>query len=241
MHILFNSTTVLNNFDENQDAFLYLAELRRKTEPSNMFGGNPDKGYKDNIWIVAGDIGSIKEDGSVTLEYTKGDTYFQRYDCLKTYPFTTEDENSIVEIASFMCETYTNIDGRYDRNRGQLSNLNMSPTNFNLINPVYSQKDNFFNYRILDEDFYKNTKYQTQVLWSLEKTNMENVDPWTSVTLANSIDLNGNAGKLTSLETFNELLIAFQEKSIRQILFNERVQIPTSDGTPIEISNGYKV
>ena len=240
-NILFNSTTVLNNFDENQDAFLYLAELRRKTEPSKMFGGDPDEGYKDNIWIVAGDIGSIKEDGSVTLEYTKGDTYFQRYDCLKTYPFTTEDENSIVEIASFMCETYTNIDGRYDKNRGQLSNLNMSPTNFNLINPVYSQKDNFFNYRILDEDFYKNTKYQTQVLWSLEKTNMEDVDPWTSVTLANSIDLNGNAGKLTSLETFNELLIAFQEKSISQILFNERVQIPTSDGTPIEISNNYKV
>ena len=59
----------LNNFDENQGAFLYLAELRRKTEPSNMFGGNPDEGYKDNIWIVAGDIGSIKEDGSVQLIY----------------------------------------------------------------------------------------------------------------------------------------------------------------------------
>jgi hypothetical protein len=43
-----------------------------------------------------------------------------------------------VEIGSFMCETKVNIEGRYDRNRGNSSNLNMSPTNFNLFNPVYS-------------------------------------------------------------------------------------------------------
>ena len=53
---------------------------------------------------------------------------------MKTYPFTSEDENQLVEIGSFMCESRINIDGRYDRNRGQLSNLNMTPQNFNLIN-----------------------------------------------------------------------------------------------------------
>lgn len=54
-----------------------------------------------------------------------------------------------------MCETRVNIDGRYDKNRGQVSNLNMTPRNFNLLNEIYSQKDNFFNYRILDKDYYK--------------------------------------------------------------------------------------
>ena len=57
-----------------------------------------------------------------------------------------------MEIGSFMVETRVNIDGRYDRNRGLISNLNMSPQNFNLINNIYTQKDNFFNYRILDSD-----------------------------------------------------------------------------------------
>lgn len=219
------------------DACLFIAELKRKAKPENMFGGDTPEALRSNLWIPAGKPVDLTE--YISIDY--GDTYYQRYDCLKTYPFTDKDENSVVEIASFMCESRINLDGRYDRNRGQLSNLNMSPTNFNLMNPVYSQRDNFFNYRILDKQYYRNNKYPTQVLWSMEKSYLEDVDTWANVTLANSIDLSGSAGPITSIETFNDLLIAFQEKSISQILFNSRVQIPTSDGTPVEISNSYKV
>nr|DAP62157.1 MAG TPA: stabilization protein [Crassvirales sp.] len=216
---------------------LYMAELRRKSKPTNMFGGDTDEALRNNSWIPAGPI--VPLDSKIEFRY--GDTYYQRYDCLKTYSFTEEDENSVIEIASFMCESRINLDGRYDRNRGQISNLNMSPINFNLMNPIYSQRDNFFNYRILDKEYYRNNKYPTQILWSLEKSYLEDIDTWANVTLANSIDLSGSAGSITSLETFNDTLIAFQEQSISQILFNSRVQIPTSDGTPIEITNNYKV
>lgn len=221
----------------NPRACLYMAELRRKSKPANMFGGDTEEALRSNSWIPAGP--SVSLDSPIEFRY--GDTYYQRYDCLKTYAFTTEDENSIVEIASFMCESRTNLDGRYDRNRGQISNLNMSPTNFNLMNPIYSQRDNFFNYRILDKEYYRNNKYPTQVIWSMEKSYLEDVDAWTTITLANSLDLSGSAGSITSIETFNESIIAFQEHSINQILFNSRVQIPTSDSTPIEITNSYKV
>ena len=68
-----------------------------------------------------------------------------------------------------MCETRVNIDGRYDRNRGQISNLNMSPQNFNLLNMVYSQRDNFFSYRVFDQDYYKQQAFRNQITWSLEK------------------------------------------------------------------------
>lgn len=216
---------------------LFLAELKRKTEADNIFGGNPYNGTIDNQWIPAGKSVALDND----IYFTYGDTYYQRYDCLKTYSFTDEDENSVIEIASFMCESRINLDGRYDRNRGQISNLNMSPINFNLMNNIYSQRDNFFNYRILDKDFYRNIEYPTQVLWSLEKSYLEDIDTWTNITLANSLDLNGNNGIITALETFNDTLIAFQDKAINQILFNSRVQIPTSDGVPVEISNNYKV
>lgn len=221
----------------NPRACLYMAELKRKSKPNNMFGGDTEEALRSNSWIPAGP--SVSLDSPIEFRY--GDTYYQRYDCLKTYAFTTEDENSVVEIASFMCESRTNLDGRYDRNRGQISNLNMSSTNFNLINPIYSQRDNFFNYRILDKEYYRNNKYPTQVVWSMEKSYLENIDTWANITLANSLDLSGSAGPITSIETFNDILIAFQEQSISQILFNSRVQIPASDGIPVEIANNYKV
>ena len=223
--------------DDKSYACLFLAELRRKAEPANIFGGKSDEALRNNLWIPAGKPVDLNE----PIDFIYGDTYYQRYDCLKTYSFTTEDENSVVEIASFMCESRVNLDGRYDRNRGQISNLNMSPQNFNLINLIYSQRDNFFNYRILDKKYYRNVKYPTQILWSMEKSYLDDIDIWSNITLANSLDLSGSAGAVTSIEVFNDLLIAFQEKSVNQILFNSRVQIPTSDGVPVEISNSYKV
>ena len=218
---------------------LYIAELRRAETPVNRFGGTTEEALKNNLWIPAGKPSIIK--GNVIIDFTYGDTYYQRYDCLKTYAFTNEDENSIVDIGSFMCETRVNLDGRYDKNRGQSSNLNMSPANFNLINKVYSQKDTFFNYRIYDKSFYYTKQNSSQILWSLQKNNLEDIDTWTNVTLANSLELDRSNGVLKSLQVFNETILAFQDKGISRVLFNSRVQIPTSDGVPIEISNSYKV
>lgn len=132
---------------------MLIGELIRK-RISNKFGGDTEEAKRQNLWFPSGDPIVISE-GETLVPFEYGDTWYSRYDCLKTYPFTQEDENQIVEIGSFMCETRINIDGRTDRNRGQLSNLNMTPQNFNLFNEVYSQKDNFFNYRILDKDYYK--------------------------------------------------------------------------------------
>ena len=230
---------VQSDIDLNKP-YLFLAELVKPNTPPNQFGGSD---YTSNLWIPAGKAVNLPStaDATTTIEYIYGDTFYQRYDCLKTMSFTNEDENSVIDILSFMCESRVNIDGRYDKNRGQLSNLNMSSTNFNLINPVYSQRNNFYNYRILDEKYHKSKEYPSQIAWSLEKKYLEDIDTWTNINLANSIDLDGSAGPITSLETFNDLLIAFQEKSLSQILFNSRVQIPTSEGVPIEISNNYKV
>lgn len=223
--------------------YLFLAELIRDEDTiKNPFGGNDDYAITQNLWCPAGKpIELIDNDQSLYVKYEYGDTWYQRYDCLKTYPFTNEDENQLVEIGSFMCETRLNIDGRYDRNRGQDSNINMSPQNFNLMNDVYSQKDNFFNYKVLPTDFYKQNNYNRQIIWSKEKFSGEQTDTWTNITLANTLDLDGSKGEITAIKSFNELLVVFQEQAVSKINFNSRVQIPTSDGVPIEISNSYKV
>ena len=178
---------------------------------------------------------------SVTLNYKWGDTYFQRYECLKTYAFTPEDKNQVVEIASFMVETRVNIDGRYDRNKAQTSNLNMSPQNFNLLNPVYSQMDNFFSYKMVDEDNYKNTAFPNTITWTKTKQNGADVDLWTNITFANTLEMDGNKGEVNKLVRFNNQLLSFQDSGISQILYNENTQISTTEGVPIEIANSQKV
>lgn len=227
---------------DSSKPYLFLAELYRDDSvTNNAFGGNIEVGYKDNLWLPAGKSYSLSEEQRTNIIYEYGDTRFQKYECLKTYAFTPEDENQIVEIIAFPCETRNNLLGRYDKNQNKISHLNTDSTNFNLFNPVYTQKNNFFNYRLLDNDLYKLNNFTNTITWSKEKNAGESVDTWTNITMANTLDLDGTKGTLNKLITYSNKILAFQDKGIADILFNSRVQIPVSDGVPIEITNGYKV
>ena len=265
-HLAFKLNSDLVHIEDSAEEpknTLAVFEIRRggdaSTRDTTRFGGKTQDALKANVWVPCGeatdllpvnDVGLILSDATkfdddpnayMKIEYLYGDTYYQRYDCLKTYAFTREDVNQIVEIGSFMLESRVNIDGRYDRNRGQVSNLNMSPINFNLMNPVYSQKDNFFSYRIQDEDFYNNDTYPNQVTWTLTKENGAETDAWTHITLANVLELDGDKGKVTALRRMDNSIISFQDTGIGQILYNENAQISTAQGVPIELANSGKV
>ena len=234
-----DNTAVVSHFDVGASG-LWLAELCRTVSPDSKFGGNNEYALTNNRWTVAGEALSILDSESVTIQYLQGDTYYQRYDCLKTYPYTFEDENNVTDVLSFYCETRVNIDGRYDRNRGNINSLALSPNNFNLLNPVYSQKNNYFNYFVLDSSL-KINDFNNSLTWSKEKSLGEDIDQWTNITLASTLELDGDKGEITALKTFNNEIFCFQKQGISNILFNSRVQIPTSDGVPIEITNGLKV
>lgn len=218
--------------------FLWLGELYK--EPANPFGGKTAEACRNNTWLIGGD--SVNLNGNtVELYWTEGDTYYQRYDCLKTYSFTPEDTNQIIEILSFMCEAHTNIDGRYDRNRGQTDNTNMSPQNFNILNPVYTQQNNFFSSKIANTDNESTLHYPNHIYYSKTKQSGADVDLWTNVTLASTLEMDGDKGQITSLNRMNNQLIAFQDTGIAHILYNENTQISTTEGVPIEIANSGKV
>lgn len=206
------------------------------------FGGTSQEAISNNTWLTAGYAKTIEPGNTCTLLYTQGDGYLSRYDCLKTYPFTLEDTNSIVEILSTEVETRVNLDERYDRNRGLSDNTYITPSIFNLFNHEgYEQDDNFFHYQAIDYDRYKSLNYPNMVTWSLEKTLGEDIDNWTSIDLTSTQDLDGDKGRITALASFNNDLYCFQNRGLAQLLFNSRVQIATSDGEPIEISNGAKM
>ena len=227
--------------NDTKYSFLWLGEFYR--DIVLPFGGKTDAAIRQNKWLVGGDAVDITAEniGNIPLVWSEGDTYYQRYDCLKTYPFTNDDPNQIIEILSFMCETHVNLDGRYDKNRGLLDNTNVSPQNFNLMNPVYSQQDNFFTYQKTDEDTASHTEYPNLVTYSKTKTAGADVDLWTNITLASTLDLDGNKGRLNKLAKLNNTLLAFQDTGIAQILYNENTQLSTTEGVPVEIANSGKV
>lgn len=234
-----------SNLVDNNYSYLYLAELYNDNI-TNRFGGQTEEAFENNIWLPGGEpINLLNADGTpvsyASLTYTEGDTFLERYDCLKTYSYTLEDQNSVTEIVSFMCETRVNIEGRYDRNRGQLNNLTMTPENFNKVNKVYSQKNNFFNYRGINHSKFNLNYFPNTVTWTKEKQLGSIIDTWTNITMASTLDLDGDKGEVISLNTYNNEIFCFQRKGFSNILFNSRVQIPASDGMPIEITNGMKV
>lgn len=240
-----SDTNAIFEFIDARYNGLWLVELTKQVNSYSRFGGNTEEALLNNIWNISGDATPIvdpsgKALSTASIEFLQGDTYLQRYDCIKTYPFTNEDTNSVVDIVSFYCETHINIDGRYDKNRGNINNLTASPTNFNLYNSVYSQRSNYFNYHYLNElsslDYFPNT-----ITWTKEKQLGSSIDTWTNINTASNLDLDGDKGEITSLNTFRNEIFAFQRTGLSNILFNSRVQIPASDGVPIEITNGMKV
>lgn len=228
-----------------QHGWLWLGELYNDNV-KNRFGGQTEEAFENNVWLPCGDPVSLVDnlDGvkdSITIKWTEGDTYYQRYDHIKTYPFTLEDQNAMTEIVSFMCETRVNIDGRYDRNRGKISNFSTTPENFNLVNDVYSQPNNFFNYRTINPNKLNLDTFHNSITWTKTKTAGELVDTWTNITFASTLDLDGDKGTVRALKRLNNNILAFQDRGISQILYNENMQISSTDGVPIEIANSGKV
>jgi|GEM_PF-6197183 len=84
---------------------------------------------------------SIQVATSSTITADRGDTFIQRYDCIKTFSETIEAPQQYTEGFSVWLETFVNIDGRYDTKRG-ITNLNAFDNNSYRVNPVYSQKPN---------------------------------------------------------------------------------------------------
>ena len=231
-------------FEDAGSAGLPIVEIYKDVNLETIYGGTSESALKANTWIPVSEPYKLKRVEQIDANILTtgwGDTYYQIFECLKTYAFTEEDVNQVIDIASFICETHVNIDGRYDKNRGQIDNLNMSPKNFNLLNPVYSQLNNFFSYKIQDEDAYNQSEYGNIVTWSLTKESGADVDVWTNITLASTLELDGNKGTITKLVKLDNQLLAFQDSGISQILYNEQTQIASTEGVPIEIANSGKV
>lgn len=228
------------NANPSINDYYYLADLCVQdpdTSPYELSNGNKDI-ISQYSFIPAGEAIELIGD-TISLRGNRGDTYYQRWDCLKTFPYSTDDKNQYIDITSFFVESRINLDGRYDKQRGLKYNLGVLNTNFNLINKSYTQRNNFFNYRQIEDEGVNN--FPNQITISKTKVLGEDIDSWTNITLASVFDLDGDKGKLNAIRKINNDLYCFQDNGISRLLYNSRVLVNTSDGVPIEIANSAKL
>lgn len=242
-----SSKFIIDNKDneeiKNIDSKLWIAELYLDYDPMSFMGGTNEEAIALNTFIpIAGDYNSKPNDNGVIVGYgLEGDTYYQRWDYLRIEPIASDDVNRPIDAISLMLETYQNLDGDYRQLRGRHNTITLTKENTNdVTNSVYSQSNNYKTYTVLDEKFLDPT-HPTLYTWSLSKQNMSDIDNWTKVNLSSANKLDGDKGELTKLKNWNDKLLAFQEKGIAMINYNQQTTLTTSDGVPVEIANSGKV
>lgn len=190
--------------------------------------------------LSSGNFSSGETEKKLVLVGNQGDTYFQRWDGVKTLAAGSEDENQVIDVASVMLETHINIDGRTDLDRGSTKLASIDWSSFGKLNSVYSQSNNFFSGIDFDESLNLDS-YPSSIAWSLTKNAGAEIDEWTHIILSSTLALDGDKGDVTALKRFQNSILAFQPKGISEILFNSRTQLSTQDGVPVEIGNSGKV
>lgn len=232
--VLYFKIPVINNSNA-----VICAELSH-SDDSYIFENDPQT-LSSLFWTKCGDIVSIDNTNEINVYFTEGDYFYGRFDSLRTYPYSQEDVNSITDIVSGMVCSRINLDARCDRNRG-IGTALVTPENFNRFNPVYDQANNYFTYIYLNlTDKVYTRKYSNSIQWSMTKSYTNEIDDWCNIQEINTLDLDGNKGQLRSLQRLNNNIIAFQDSGISQILFNETMQVTSTEGVPIEIANSGKV
>lgn len=194
-----------------------------------------------NSWIPCGDLKRLESDRSTYVVFEEGDFFFCRYDSLRTEPYSQDDVNQVTDIVSVMLCSRINLDARTDSNRG-VKTPTVTSQNFNKINPVYNQVDNYFNYVYQDSlDISYNRNFANTLQYSLPKYSGELIDTWCNIQDSNFLDLDGDKGTLVSINKLGNNIVAFQDMGISLILYNEKTQLATNTGVPIEIANSGKV
>lgn len=228
-NVKYSEDTLIIQKNTIEYPYIYIGELYRDLPNEALYGGYSEENLEKLKWIPCSI--SKKIGNSVT---TYGDTFYQRYDCLKTYPYSDKETNSIVEVLSVMLESYNNIALRSDSYKENITTIR--PSNFNLYNTTYSQLDNIFTYNIVD-DKLEQSNYKNEIIWSLPKTPNEDIDTWTAINPTSSLNLDGNKGDITKLLTYNDKIFSFQEKGISLISYNDKTALANNNGAPIEIVN----
>ena len=103
-------------------------------------------------WIVCSKKSKLEDDNKIFLSLNLNEHYTFDYQCLKTEPYSTNDENQNTCVVCAQLESYINPLCRYDKFYDLYNYNDITSAVFNKMNMVYNQKNNFFVFSGITEE-----------------------------------------------------------------------------------------
>ena len=228
---------ISHNDDDIKKRFCKV-ELKNKIEGREL----SDIEIETGQWIVCSQKVKLEEDKELKLKIDLNEHYtFTQYQCLKTEPYSTNDENQATCVIGAQLESYINPLCRYDK-FDDIDNFNgMTSAIFNKMNMVYNQKNNFFIFSGITKQTATDNTIEKTILYSDMKVANEKEDSFVNFNTTNFFTIDSNIDKINKLMTYNNELIAFGNNSMLKILYNENVVINTDSVQSLGLASTDKV
>lgn len=201
------------------------------------------KDIETGQWIICSKKVALNGNKNIYLDVDINDSYvWQPYECLKTEPYSLNDENQVTCVLSIQdVNSYINPMCRYDNLRNLSDYNGITSAVFNKLNMVYNQKNNFFIFGGITENTITDDNLEHTILYSDMKLANEKEDSFINFDTTNFYTIDSNISKINKLITYNDKLLCFSDNAISQILYNENVVINTDSVQSLGLASTDKV
>lgn len=226
--------------------YIFLLNIRREVVG---YGGNTFNDRQLNTYIPASKLNAN--------ECFNGDTFICMYDYLRCIQDIGRDgRQRVQEVLYFPLESKYNLYYRYDDSFSRIKDNNdeyvkwlnevgytdlnngIDWTDLYLYDDVYSKVDNSKVFSVKPVNYNSNIIYDTQIKYSENKLNNEELDSWLIFKPNNINEVNGGYGKINSLVEFNDNIFVFQEKGISIAAISKQILISDNLGAELVLGKG---
>ena len=227
-----------------------VADLRKQSTP---YGGDSEYSKNNSTYYSFGDI---FESSSTRWQHTitSGDCYIRlfKYGALHNWYDTTyvtaTKMGTVYEVPIFsdidlkaqFGDLYNrNLQmGYYIQNKASAFDNYVQKKDSYLYNTAYNSHPDIVGHSTYKKDSVENTKYDTRVHYSEQKTNNELIDNWTQFKSMNFLEVDSSFGQITDLKLFKDRLIFWQEHATGILAVNERVILQDANNTQVVLGTG---
>ena len=227
----------------DQDRSLPIVDLKRDIQ--NQYGGKSFETRRRNQYIEISDFKYLSDgNNSTDTTTTQGDCFIETYYMKRQSGQKYINNNTwhMYEMVKMRLESYIDTSNRYDdeqyRFDGDYTDCYTILTDSYYYNSAYSQQPNVIVNIPKPYNFQDVTSFDTGIIATGIKYNNEIIDSWTSFQPLETMQLDGEYGKLIKLEKLKGELIAFQPRAVSALSILPRVQVQANDGVNLELGSG---
>lgn len=225
------------------DRNLPIIDLKRSL--ANQYGGKSFETRRRNQYIEISDFKELSVGSNSTdLITTTGDCYIEDYYMKRQggEANINEDGWHMYEMVKIKLESWTDTSNRYDQEKsrfdGSHDDCRTALVNSYKYNTAYSHLPTAIINIPEPYNFQQILNFDTGIIATDIKFNNEIIDSWTNFLPFETMQLDGEYGKLTKLQKLNGELYAFQPSAISALSISPRVQVQADDGINLELGTG---